>query len=172
MRIAKVAFFIVAILALTCTGCVKDPDEPDYSLGAGDRVPRFSVTLDDGREWSSSAMQGRGAVVVFFNTGCADCRRELPVVQATYDMARAEALPVDFVCIARGEQAASIGPWWSEHGLTMPYSPQPDRRVYGLFASSGIPRIYVADGGGLIVAAYGPDSSPSAEELLRLVRGL
>lgn len=165
MKVAKVAFFILALLALAGTGCVKD--EPDsWSLGPGDDVPEFTATLQDGSSWSSASMRGRGAVLVFFNTGCSDCRRELPQVQTAYEECAAKGMPVDFICIAREQAAADISGWWDSHGLTMPCSPQPDRSLYNLFASAGIPRVYVVSPGGVITSAYGPDTAPDAATLL------
>lgn len=169
MKVAKVAFFILTLLGLVSTGCVKD--EPDaWSLGPGDSVPDFTVTLHDGSSWSSTSMRGRGAVLVFFNTGCADCRRELPQVQAAYEECAAKGMPVDFICIAREQTAADISGWWDSHGLTMPYSPQLDRALYNLFAAVGIPRIYVVGPRGVIISAYGPDSAPDSAILLDAIR--
>lgn len=155
----------MTLLGLAGAGCVKD--EPDgRTLRPGDGVPEFTVTLQDGSSWSSSSMRGRGAVLVFFNTECADCRRELPQVQAAYEECSAKGMPVDFICIAREQTAADISGWWDSHGLTMPYSPQPDRALYNLFASVGIPRVYVVSPRGGITSAYGPDTAPDTATLL------
>lgn len=157
MKGAKLAFFICVCLAALAAGCVKDEEQPEFSLGVGDRVPAFSVTLNDGSVWSSTELRGRGAVLVFFNTSCKDCQRELPLVQAAYEASREQADAPDFMCIAREEDAGSIRAWWTEHGLTMPWSAQPDRAVYSLFATGGIPRVYVISPYRVITAASGPD---------------
>lgn len=165
MKSTKVVFFIAVCAALLVGGCVKEADEPEYSLGAGDPVPVFSVELNDNSTWSSADMNGRCAVLVFFNTECGDCRRELPQVQMAYEECMRLGLTVDFVCIAREQTAGPVAAWWESEGLTLPYSPQPDRRVYNLFASVGIPRIYVVDPSGTITAAYTPETAPTAREL-------
>lgn len=36
----------------------------------------------------------------------------------------------------------------------MPYSAQTDRSVYALFATAGIPRVYVSDNNGIVRAIY------------------
>lgn len=140
------------VMMMSVTACVTDKDEPVWSLAPGNRVPQFTVTLNDGSVFDSST--DLPAIIVFFNTDCPDCRRELPGLQQYYDSIVAAAAPTPtIVCIAREESAESIARYWADNGLTMPYSAQPDRRIYSLFASSGIPRIYEVDAAGLITAS-------------------
>ena len=54
------------------------------------------------------------------------------------------------VAIAREETEESIQAFWEAHGLSIPYSPQSDRRVYNLFAIITIPRVYFCTHSGLI----------------------
>lgn len=138
-----------AAVAIFCvvSGCIND-DEPEsegevWSLQVGDRCPAFSVVTDDGEIVSTKTIKGRGAVIVFFNTSCSDCRRELPLLQQRYDRHIAGGGAEQWVCISREEDAASVAAYWKSHDLTMPYSAQADRTVYNLFANSEIPRIYV-----------------------------
>lgn len=138
---------LLAGVMLSLGGCIRDEEPQERSLAVGDRVPAFSVTLSDGRVWNSRAPRSLPAVIVFFNTGCGDCRRELPKLQAAYEEHASEA---EFICIAREEDEADIAKYWRENGLTLPYSPQPDRKIYNLFANTWIPRIYVVDPQGLI----------------------
>lgn len=139
------ATVLAAVLAL-CGGCIKEGDEPVWSLGAGDPVPDFTVTLADGTPWhSTTQLRGHKGVIVFFNTDCADCRRELPHLQTLWETEYAETDPDAFICIAREQDAAEIAAYWTEHSLTMPYAPQSDRSVYSLFATSWIPRIYLTN---------------------------
>lgn len=124
-------------------GCVKEDDEREVSLGVGDAVPRFSVTLNDGSLFDYSVMQQHPCVVVFFDTSCPDCRAALPIVQSVSKHEAVASQDVRFVCIARAEGEASIASFWAASRLSLPYSPQSDRSVYNLFANSVIPRIYV-----------------------------
>lgn len=143
MRIsAKIAFYIVSLLPMFAGGCIKENDTPSYSLAAGDEVPVFSVLMSDGQVRNSMDLRGRIGVIVFFNTECEDCRRELPEVQKAYELCGDEAC---FICISREEGEAEVAAYWREHSLTLPYSAQRDRIIYNMFASSGIPRVYVSD---------------------------
>ncbi len=149
---------IVAIALLLLTACVGDDEPQGATLKAGDMVPSLSVMLNDGTVFDNSSMAGKTAVIVFFNTSCSDCRRELPAVQRFWEE-NADNDDLVLACIAREESDESISQYWNEQGFTMPYSAQTTRRVYNLFATVGIPRVYVADPRGLIIHSYGPDDT-------------
>ncbi len=145
---------VVALASVTFAGaltsCVYDKEEPEISIQVGDPLPRFSVTLLDGERFSTDELAGseiENLVILFFNTNCPDCQRELPQAQLLYDRILADetlSRTTRLICIAREEDAASIREYWAANGLTLPASPQPDRTVYNLFASTGIPRLYLA----------------------------
>lgn len=135
----------VSICCVLLTACIGEPDVEER-VAVGDRLPAFSVTLDDGRVYDSSAPGP--SVIVFFHTSCSDCQRELPELDARYKAGEYDGVRI--VCISRAEGAESISTFWREHGLTLPYSAQPDRRIYDLFASSVIPRIYTTDARGIV----------------------
>lgn len=136
-------------------GCVVDEpgDDSDNTdlVGVGDRLPSFSVEIVDGTgryTFSSDALAGP-TVIVFFNTGCSDCQRELPVLNDYYLQHRSDP-GFQMVAIAREETEESIQAFWQAHGLSIPYSPQSDRHVYNLFATVTIPRVYFCSPTGLV----------------------
>lgn len=136
---------LVGLVMVALTGCINEREEPVWSLQVGDRLPEFEVVLNNGDQVTTESLRDSESVIVFFNTSCGDCRRELPEIQKLYDECLLQNRLVRFICISREEGAASVAKFWDENHLTMPYSAQPDRRIYNLFASSGIPRIYEVD---------------------------
>lgn len=135
----------------------------------GDSLPAMQLTLSDGRTLTNADLQGRKVVLVFFSTLCDDCRRELPEVEALWQKVRDDDSIV-VVAVSRGEGPDLVAPFWQEMKLTLPYSAQPDRRIYELFASSIVPRIYVTNPEGKVVASFDHSNMPSAQALLDLVR--
>ena len=142
---------------LAVSACIRDKIPEGAELGPGDRLPEFSVILDDGSVVSTGDLSGKVSVIVFFHTGCPDCQAELPVIQRIYDEFSPEAA---VLCISREEDASDIAEYWAENGLTLPYSAQKDRTVYSLFARMGAPRVYVSSGDLVIHSVY--DDSPVA----------
>ncbi len=150
----KIKSIIVMLLYLTCVGCssiIDDNDEVIEHVQVGDKVPSFSVTVTDGSEtrtFSTSQLTGE-TVIVFFNTWCSDCQRELPLLNDYY-LQHKDDSGFQMVAISRAEGADAVSQFWSEHSLQIPYSAQDDRRIYDLFASSVIPRIYFVSPQGII----------------------
>lgn len=172
MKTVEIMKYLASVLPvlILASGCVMDKDDPVWSLAEGDRLPEFSVETADGRGVSTEGLAGNVSVLVFFNTSCSDCQAELPNVQAAYDrFADVCDSDVDFLCISRQEGRDAVMSYWSKCGFTLPVSPQDDREVYDKFASSGIPRIYVADRHGIITTVFSDSRQPSAVELVDAV---
>lgn len=153
------SLFLPTLIILTLSSsCIYDNSpESDKEIVAGDTLPAFEVTLNDGLSLSNNDLSETKGVIIFFNTDCKDCRRELPELQKAYEKTKEESR---WIAIARAESDESIAKFWKDNGITIPYSPQPDRKVYELFSSSGIPRIYITDGI-TVRLSYGPDNIPS-----------
>lgn len=142
MRTKSIILYVAALLSLH--SCNKPFGEQADIIREGDPVPEFSVLLNDGSAVTSNDL-GRGETyLVFFNTSCPDCRRELPELQKQYDN---YGNSVRFLLISREEAAPDIERFWQDNNLTMPYSAQNDRKIYNLFAKEYIPRLYcIKDG--------------------------
>lgn len=157
--------FSLILLSLT-TGCITEEEPEIVSLSIGDPCPDFSIRLHDGSTISTSDLKGENSVIVFFHTSCKDCRAELPEVQKLYDEILQKNLKINLLCISRAQSAEEIEEYWSENNLTLPFSAQEDRKIYNLFASSIIPRIYIISPDLLISAQWTDNPLPSAEEIL------
>lgn len=167
----KIFFSLLMMLVCTTSGCVLDNEPDGPSKVVGDTLPKFEVIMNDGRIISDSSLKNKVAAIVFFNTDCSDCRKELPVIQQLWD--RYKEMPdVEIVPIAREESEKEILDFWKANGLNMPFSPQSSREVYSLFASNVIPRIYISDPQGTIVAAYDDSNMPSLQDLVNEIENL
>lgn len=127
---------ICALMCFFLAGCFTEP-EGGVLLKVGDSMPRFEAVTLEGDVVSPETLRGSESVIVFFNTDCSDCRRELPVIQQQADIEI--PLGVKYICISREEGSESVEAFWKEQGLTMPVSAQATRDIYSRFAKSGIP---------------------------------
>lgn len=133
----------------------------------GDTVPAFSVTDNRGFVYEAEAFRNTPMVLVFFNTQCRDCRKELPELERLYGEMNGA---VRFLCISRAEPDSAVAAFWEAHNLSMPYSAQPDKRIFHLFARRTIPRIYVVETGGVVRAKF--VEHVSMRKLRRAIRGV
>ena len=148
--------FIPICLLLMLAGCSMSDDEDDGTeviekVKVGDFMPLFSVTVtypettnpqhdQTTSQWSTIRLTGE-TVIVFFNTSCKDCQRDLPLLNQYY-LEHKDEPGFQMVAISREEGPESVAAYWAANGFVIPYSPQEDRRIYNLFATSIIPRIY------------------------------
>ena len=138
-------------------------DKGDIVL-VGDSVPAFSVTLQSGEVLSESFWREGHIVLVFFNTTCSDCRKELPLIQ---ELMQTHGTRYTFVAIGRQQDHEAASRFWQESGLTLPYAIDADRSIFSRFARIGIPRIYVIRDG-VIKAAF--QQKVSRKQLHRALR--
>lgn len=156
----KVAAIFVTLL--TAVSCIFEKPDPEFELKVGDRIPDFTVQMSDGTVVASSQLIEGAALIMFFHTSCPDCQNTLPSVQKIYDEYKDE---MAFVLMSREQEKEEIESFWKERGYTMPYSPQKDRKIYNLFATSRVPRVYICKDG-KIASYYTDDPIPLYEELV------
>lgn len=139
---------IVFLTGILSFSCVSDDEPAEDPVQIGSTIPDFSVKLTDGTTVSSGELRGSQSVIVFFYTLCPDCQAELPEIQKVYEAVGCAPGnhsdgKTQLMCISREENQASVEDYWQSNGFTMPVSAQDDRRVFELFASRTVPRIYI-----------------------------
>ena len=132
-------------------------DSPQFSaamakLEEQDRTREKSdFTLADlnGKNWTLSDLKGKVVLVNFWATWCPPCRKEMPDLETLYR--RFE--PQGFVILGiSDENAATVSPFIAQQGITYPVLLDPGRNVNQLFQIAGIPKSFVYDREGKIVA--------------------
>ena len=116
----------------------------------GARIPQFTVTTLDGKRFSSKEVKGKVLVLNLWATWCAPCRVEMTRLEREIWH---NSNPNDFamVAIAREETKEQITAFRKANGFTFPMAADPDRSIFKLFASGGIPRTYVIGRNGTIL---------------------
>lgn len=139
----KKLFSLVAC-ALALGSCVHSAGWRGGEVREGDRLPHFTVVLNDGTTVTEKDYSQGRALIAFFNTGCPDCVEDLDVLQEFHLLHSDE---VRMLLVSREESRESVDAYWFVYGYTMRYSAQEDRKVYSLFTRGGIPKIYTVDDG-------------------------
>ena len=143
---------MLACLLLWGGGSIHEEDDVVERIVVGSRVPIFSVNVVDYEGLTTSFSTNRlygETVIVFFSTQCKDCQRELPELNDYY-LKHKDDDGFQMVAISRAEGEQSVADFWSANNLQIPYSAQEDRKIYDLFASSVIPRVYFVSSSGII----------------------
>ena len=151
---SKLKYWNIMLACLLLWGCgsIHEEDDVVERIVVGSRVPIFSVNVVDYEglttPFSTNRLYGE-TVIVFFSTQCKDCQRELPELNDYY-LKHKDDDGFQMVAISRAEGEQSVADFWSANNLQIPYSAQEDRKIYDLFASSVIPRVYFVSSSGII----------------------
>ena len=132
-------------------------NEPQFSealgaLAAADAARQkadFSLSDLQGRSWHLQELRGKVVLVNFWATWCPPCRKEMPDLQALFDKYKEQG----FVILAiSDEDAAKVSPFIAERKVNYPVMLDPGRKVNELFQVEGIPKSFVYDREGKLVA--------------------
>lgn len=164
--------FILLFLISITPSCIREKIGTDTEkILTGDILPDFHIVMNDGSVLSRADLSGKISVIVFFNTSCSDCRTVLPEIQKLYDN-YSDIDDVEIITVSRGQDFNSVYDYWQDNNYNIPFSAQDGSDIYELFALSGIPRIYVSDGGLVVRGVYSDVYLPSAGNLSELVETL
>ena len=96
--------YIISVVLATVS-CINEKTE-GADLAAGDLIPDFTVTMNDGTELTGAMLREAPSCIMFFHTSCPDCRQALPVMQKIYDEYASKG--VRFALISREEEGGTI----------------------------------------------------------------
>jgi len=109
----------------------------------------FTLADLQGKSWHLRDLQGKVVLVNFWATWCPPCRKEMPDLQALYDKYKDQGL---VVLAISDEMAAKVVPFIAEKKIGYPVLLDPGRKVTELFQVEGIPKSFVYDRDGKMVA--------------------
>ncbi|HEY2017647.1 MAG TPA: TlpA disulfide reductase family protein, partial [Bryobacteraceae bacterium] len=109
----------------------------------------FSLIGLDGKTYSLSALRGRVVLVNFWATWCPPCRREMPDMEKLYRSFEKKGLTV--LAISDEERDTVTG-FLEKQNYTFPVLLDPGRKVNTAFSVEGIPKSFLFDREGKLVA--------------------
>jgi peroxiredoxin len=109
----------------------------------------FTLTDLQGKTWSLRELKGKVVLVNFWATWCPPCRKEMPDLDTLYQRFKDQG----FVILAiSDEEADKVKPFIAERNIGYPVMLDPGRKVNELFQVEGIPKSFVYDREGKLVA--------------------
>ena len=153
----------------------QDPRQEEFAvstlISVGDKAPDFTCTTVNGETISLSGLQGKVVLINFFTTWCGPCVTEMPYLQSEV-FEKFGGGDFFMIAIAREQQVEDITEFMNAKGkgLTFPMAVDPDKSIYGLFATGSIPRNFVIDKNGIVKWVSGGLSKPQIPDLVSLIR--
>jgi len=109
----------------------------------------FTLTDLDGKSWNLKDLKGKVVLLNFWATWCPPCRKEMPDLEMLYRRFGAQGLIIIGI---DDEETETVKPFIAQQGITYPVLLDPGRKVNTLFRIEGIPKTFVYDRDGKIVA--------------------
>lgn len=145
-------YLLLCIISLlSFQACVREdlPASGNFALKEGDPLPTFSIT-NQHETVSINDLKDKSALIIFFSTTCRDCQQAFPDIAALYKEYKNNP-SVRVLLIARDETEEQASAYFRKHDFDMEFFPDPERKVYSLFAGNTIPRVFLADKNGTII---------------------
>lgn len=163
---------LILFLTLTITtACLSAQDE--FTLvKTGETSPDFTFETAPGKTMKLSELKGKVVWINFFATWCGPCRKELPHLQEeVYNQYKNNN---DFVLIILGREHKweEVNKFKEEQGFTMPFYPDPERKVFSLYANQNIPRNFIIDKDGKVAFSSIGFEPEEFEKIKEKVKGL
>jgi peroxiredoxin len=132
-------------------------DDPQYTAALAkmtaddDRRQQADFTLQElnGKNWTLKEQHGKVVVLNFWATWCPPCRKEMPDLETLYQQFKDQGL---LILAISDEDAGKVKPFIAQQKVTYPILLDPDRKVNDLFQIEGIPKTFVYDRNGKLVA--------------------
>jgi peroxiredoxin len=109
----------------------------------------FTLADLEGKQWTLKDLRGKVVLVNFWATWCPPCRKELPDLQELYGKLRDQGL---VILAISDEEIGKVKPFVVDQKLVLPVLLDPGRKVNERFRIRGIPKSFVYDRNGKIVA--------------------
>lgn len=115
------------------------------------QVPDFTFEKEAGKKQSIADLKGKTVLITFFATWCGPCRQELPHIQSDIYNKYKKNPNFELIILGREHSWEEVTKFKNENKYTMPFYPDPERKIYSKFAGQYIPRNFVISAEGKIL---------------------
>jgi thiol-disulfide isomerase/thioredoxin len=162
---ARIRYIPLAVLLLLLVTV-----SPGWSIEVGEHLPDFAVRTFAGNTLSRATLAGKPLLLVFWNTWCVDCMRELPKINRLAE--RFGPLGVAVVAVNTGlnDSESKARAYWKRSGYLFPSGYDHSFELGTAFRVPGVPTVFLVDAGGIV--RYKNSLIPGdIEERLRALTG-
>lgn len=141
-RIFKIQWVALWFLLITVS--------PGWGVEVGGPLPDFAVRTFAGKTLSRASLTGRPLLLVFWNTWCPDCMRELPKINRLAERFGPRGLVVLAVNTGLNDSERKARAYWKKSGYVFPTGYDHTFEIGKIFAVPGVPTIFLVDAKGVV----------------------
>lgn len=124
--------------------------EKSTLVGVGDIAPDFTAELLDGSSITFSQLQGNTVLLVFFDTTCPECQLQLALLDGVVNQFAARNFSL--LAVNRGQSREEVTQFAEKKGYNFNIALDPDATIYSLYATQYVPRCFIIDPLGRLIA--------------------
>lgn len=117
----------------------------------GDPVPVFEFEKSPGVKQSISEFKGKTVLITFFASWCGPCRSELPHIQSDIYNKYKNNDRFELLIFGREHSWEEVDKFRADNKYSMPFYPDPERKIYAKFAGQYIPRNFLISSEGKVL---------------------
>jgi len=140
--IAKIPMLLLLFLTVTAA--------PVWSGELGEPMPDFAIQTFDGKLLSRVSFAGKPLLLVFWNTWCPDCMRELPEINRLAEKFAPKGLQVLAVNTGLNDTEAKARTYWNRYGYVFPTGFDHSFEIGTAFRVRGVPTVFLVDAKGIV----------------------
>jgi thiol-disulfide isomerase/thioredoxin len=120
------------------------------SVEVGEALPDFAVQTFDGGHLSRATLAGKPLMLVFWNTWCADCMRELPEVNRLAGRFVPRGLVILAINTGLNDSEGKARAYWKRSGYLFPSGYDHSFEIGKAFRVPGVPAVFLVDARGVV----------------------
>ncbi len=123
---------------------------PVWGIEEGQPIPEFSIQAFDGNDYSRATVQGKPLLLIFWNTWCPVCLKELPLVNRLAEEFGPQGLVILAVNTAINDSEIKARVYVEKYGYQFPIAFDHHFETGQAFGLRGVPTIFLVDAQGIV----------------------
>jgi thiol-disulfide isomerase/thioredoxin len=162
---------IIFVFLMAVGTVLAAPEVASAGPALGQPAPGLVATTIDGSRFDLAALRGKVAIVNFWATWCAPCRKEMPELDAFYYHVHGRGIELVGLSVDRRRDRDAVAE--AAKVVRYPVALLADAETNGFGKPGVLPVTYIVDRSGVVRAVLTPDTSPiTADSLERMVDAL
>lgn len=123
---------------------------PCWGAEVGEPLPDFSIQTFDGKTLTRASFAGKPLLLVFWNTWCSECMRELPEIKRLVKKSASRKLVVLAINTALNDSESKARAYWKKNDYPFPSGFDHTFELGHLFKVHGVPTVFLVDSSGIV----------------------